>query len=77
MSTVAEIENAIQQLSAEEWRELRKRLRLSSNGHSAASSGHPRASWLHKLSRLRSSVSTGVTDASTENILSDLRSGRE
>ena len=75
MSTVAEIESAIEQLPPEEQRQLETWLHLRVGGGTAAPA-HPRATWLKKLARLRATISTGKITASTEAHLDDLRSER-
>ena len=77
MSTLVEIEAAIQQLTPQESRELREWLSSPSNGHAAPPPVRSRVSWLAKLSGLRASVATSATSATSETILDDLRSGRE
>jgi hypothetical protein len=75
MSTVAEIEAAIDQLPADEQQQLRDRLlmRAASGG---ASPLLERETWLNRLAALRSQMGTGKTAATSDVFWDDLRGER-
>ena len=72
MSTLPEIEAAIERLLPEEQRQLHNWLR----SRQPPPHSRPRAEWLGKLARLRASVATGKNGSPSEAILSELRAER-
>ena len=75
MSTLAEIEAAIDQLPAGERQQLLQRISQAPMPAAVLPSS-PRKLWLERLSRLRASVGAGNSASTSESILNDLRAER-
>jgi len=76
MSTVAEIEAAIEKLPSADQGHLQTWLHSRTRNARATVTPHLREVWLKKLARLRSNISTGKITSSTEAHLDDLCSER-
>jgi len=75
MSTVAEIEAAIDRLPAEEQQQVREWLVVRTAPGGALSLGE-REAWLARLAALRTQVATGKTAATSDAFWNDLRGER-
>jgi hypothetical protein len=82
MSTLAEIESAVDTLPLADqeklYSHLARRIRRRSSGSAQASAPErTQREWVESLARLRASIGTGKTGGpTTEDILADLRSER-
>lgn len=72
MTTLAEIETAVERLSPEEQRALLDHLQNVVRGHKGDTSA-ARAEWLRQLREFRNSSGAGGEGLSSEAILEDLR----
>ena len=73
MSTVAQVESAIERLSADEQRQLLQWLLTRAATSSLATPPDERATWLNRLARLRAHLTTGKPGPSVEQLLEEDR----
>jgi hypothetical protein len=76
MSTLTEIESAVEQLSPEDQQKLLRHLEARLHESQPIRAASASQEWADRLDALGASISTGVTGPSTEQILDELREER-
>ena len=77
MSTLAEIESAVDRLPPEEQEELLQHLTATVRRRRGAAGPAVTEEWMKRLDALRASIGTGSRTLTSEQILEDAREGRD
>lgn len=76
MSTLTEIESAVEQLSRDDQEKLLRHLESRLRPGEPSLSPAAAKEWMERLAELRASISTGTNTAPSEQILEELREER-